>query len=172
MAALSPVLSILAGLILLFTGRKVVWLAASLAVFLAIYQWFERILGTGWLSLVIAVILGLVVAGFAIRFIKLIGYLIGALAGAVALPYLLGLFGVHGSGWILALIGAVVGIIAVSLAFDWGLIIMTAWMGSNVVANSAIQLFHLSASLEPVIFFILLVGGILVQFGQWGGKHR
>jgi hypothetical protein len=169
---LSPVLIILAGLVLLFTGRKVIWLAAALVAFLFVYTFLQRFVGAGGISLFAAIMIALVFSWLAIRFVKTIGFLIGALAGALALPFLLGLFGVQSSVWILALIGAVIGIILVSVAFDWGMIIMTAWLGANAVVNQAPNFLAISAGVSSVVLIVLLIAGIAVQAGLTKSLRR
>lgn len=165
MDTFSPVLMLLIGLVLLFSGRRIFWLAAALAAFLFTYQLLQNFLEPGWTGIVIAAVIGLIFSGLAISFIKTAGFIVGALAGAAALPYLLGLFGIDLSWWILALVGAVLGIIAVSLAFDWGLLVMTAWLGANVAAGAAGELFSLSGAISSGLFLILMVLGIMVQAG-------
>ena len=63
----------------------------------------------------------------------------------------------------MALIGAVLGFLLVRFFFDWGLIIMTAWIGANAVVTSANQFINFGVILSSVGFFILLIAGILLQ---------
>lgn len=169
MTTLSPLLMLVAGLVLLFAGRKVFWLAAALTAFLFTYNLTLRFLGTESLvGLIIAALVGLILAGLAIRFVKLVGVIIGGLSGAVGLPLLLHLFGVSTSSWVFIVIGAILGIFVVLSAFEIGLIVMTAWIGATVVSGSALLTALKGAMVRPVIFIVLLLAGILVQFSQWG----
>jgi hypothetical protein len=169
---LSPLLIILAGLVLLFTGRKVVWLAAALVAFLFVYTLMQRYVGAGGISLFAAIIIALVFSWLAIRFVKTVGFLIGALAGALVVPFLLGLFGVDAPVWILALIGAVIGIILISIAFDWGMIIMTAWLGANAIVDQAPNFIPLTPAVSSVVLIVLLVLGIATQAGLTSRLRR
>jgi hypothetical protein len=162
---LSPILTILAGLVLLLSGRRVFWLAAGLAAFLFIYPRLDAWLGPGTTGVLIALVIGLVLAGLAVRFIRLIGGLVGALAGAVALPALLGMLGVQLPEWIMMVAGAIIGLILVSLAFDWGLILVTSWLGANVIATTLPGLLKLNGPAAPLLLIVLLVIGISVQAG-------
>jgi hypothetical protein len=171
MNALPPVLSILAGLVLLFSGRRVFWLAAALAAFLFTYRLLVNVLGPGWISGLVAAVVGLVFVWLAISFIRVVGVIVGALAGAVGLPIVLGLFGIQASWWVLALVGAIIGVIVVSLAFDWGLILMTAWMGANVIANDARSILPARPGVAGIALIVLLAAGILVQAGQLGRRR-
>jgi hypothetical protein len=166
MNAITPYLTILAGLIILCTGRKIVWLAAGLAIFLFIYRAVQNYVEPGLVGMLIAGVLSFLLAGLALRFIQGSGMLIGALAGAVGLPVMLGMFGLHWSWWILAIIGAVIGMIVVAMAFDWGLIVMTCWVGANTVAGEAQPLFHTGAAVASLLFIGLFVLGIVVQGRQ------
>src|SRR5512139_2389942 len=106
---ISLILSVVAGLLLLFAGRKLFWLVAALVAFLFTFGLFENLFGGGWLGLIVAVVVGAIFAWLATKFIKIVGYIVGALAGAVGLPLFLGLFGINWSWLLLALIGAVIG---------------------------------------------------------------
>jgi hypothetical protein len=168
----SPLLSIFAGLILLLTGRRLFWLAAGLAGYLFVYPLLLRWMEPGLTGIIIAGVVGIILVFLAIRFIKLVGGLIGALAGAAALPTLLGLFGVQLPWWVMALIGAVIGILLVSLAFDWGLILVTSWMGANVVATTLPTMLKLDSALVWLLFLALLVLGVAVQAGLLRGMAK
>ena len=165
MNGFSPLIMLVAGLLLLFSGRRIIWLAAAMAAFLFVFpivqNWLDGELG----GIIVAAVIALIISALAVRFIKFAGVLIGALAGAAAMPYFLGLFGVDLAWWLLAIAGAILGMIVVSVALDWGLILMTAWVGANVVSAAAADLFSTPAALSPVIFLVLLAAGILVQSG-------
>jgi hypothetical protein len=172
MVTLTPILSILAGFVLLLSGRRIFWLAAGLAAYLFIYPLLLNWLEPGLTGMIIAGVVGLLLAFLAIRFVRLVGGLIGALAGAAAFPSLLGLLGIHWAWWIMALAGAVIGLILVSLAFDWGLILVTSWMGANVVATTLPELLKLSGPAVPLLFIVLLGIGIAAQAGMLKGAAR
>ena len=160
----AAVLSIGAGLLLLIAGRKFFWLAAGLAAFVLGLSFFEAVFkDAGWIGIMLSAIGGIIFGWLAVKFIRIAGYIIGALAGAAALPFMLGLFGIAWSWLAMALIGAVLGFLLVRFFFDWGLIIMTAWIGANAVVTSANQFINFGVILSSVGFFILLIAGILLQ---------
>ncbi len=167
---ISFILSIAAGLLLLFAGRRFFWLAAGLVAFLFTFNLFDNLFGGGWLGLIVAVILGVILGWLATKFIKIIGYIVGALAGAVGLPLFLGLFGIN-FGWLLmALIGAVIGFLLMLFLFDWGLILLTAWAGANAITGKLTGQWTLGATIATIIFVVLMAAGIFVQAGQLRGK--
>ena len=160
---LDGLIALVVGVLLLFFGKRLFWLAAALVAFLLGWQLFGDLLGPG-LSLVIAVVLGIVFAWLAIKFIRIAAYIVGFLAGAAALSLLMGVFEIDMSGLFLAGIGGAIGLILVAIAFDWGLILITAWAGASAVV------FGLEKWMEPgdslvatVIFFVLLIVGIFWQ---------
>jgi hypothetical protein len=155
-------IAFIAGLVLLFFGKRMFWLAAALVAFLFGWQLFGSILGPG-LSFLLAVVLGGLFAWVAIKFIRIAVYFVGFLAGAIALPYLMGVFGVEMSWLILILIGGAIGLILVAVAFNWGLILITAWAGASAITFGLKQWMTLDGTLGTVIFLVLMVAGIFWQ---------
>ena len=166
----SFILSIAAGLLLLFAGRRFFWLAAALVAFLFTFNLFENLFGGGWLGLILAVIVGAIFAWLATRFIKLIGYIVGALAGAVGLPIFLNLFGIDWGWLLMALIGALVGFLLMRFLFDWGLILLTTWAGANAVTGELARQWTMGATIATIVFIALMVAGVFVQANQLRGK--
>jgi len=159
------IIAIVAGLLLLFFGKRLFWLAAALVAFLFGYQLFGTLLGVWW-SLLVGVILGILFAWLSIKFIKWAAYFVAFLAGAIALPFLMGIFGVEMSWLLLALIGGAIGLILVAVAFDWGLILITAWAGASAVTFGLKQWLTLDGTLGTVIFLVLMVVGVFWQASQ------
>jgi hypothetical protein len=160
----AAILSIAAGLLLLFAGRKFFWLAAGLAAFVFGMNLFAAVFkDAGWVGIILSAVGGVVLGWLAVKFIRLAGYIVGAVAGAAALPLLLGLFGVGWSWLAMALIGAFIGFLLVRIFFDWGLIVMTAWIGANSVVSSVNQFSKMGAVLSSVAIIILLILGIITQ---------
>ena len=165
---LDGLIALVVGVLLLFFGKRLFWLAAALVAFLFSWQLFGDLLGPG-LSLIIAVVLGIVFAWLAIKFIRIAAYLVGFLAGAVALPLLMGVFEVDMSGLFLAGIGGAIGLILVAVAFDWGLILITAWAGASAVVFGLQNWIELDDSLAAtIVFFALLILGV----GRQASRRR
>jgi hypothetical protein len=167
----SFVLTIVAGLLLVFAGRKFFWLAAGVIAFLFSFPFFQQTLGGGWIGVVLALLMGAICAWLAILFIRTIGYIIGAFAGAAGLPIFLGMFGIQGNWILLALIGLLLGIILVKFAFNWGLILMTVWVGSYAMTSKISTWLALNTRLTMWIFITLLGAGVIVQATQLRRKH-
>jgi len=160
---LEAILALVAGLVLVFAGKRFFWLAAGLAAFLFTWVVFEAIFGGGWVAVIVGLVVALVIGWLATKFIKLIGLLVGFAAGAVIVPFLLGLIGIELSFLIGALLGGVIGLILMNFLFDWGLIVLTALMGSSVVASRLESGFGMGASIASLIGLVLLVAGVVVQ---------
>ena len=157
---LEGLIAIVAGVLLLFFGKRLLWLAAALVAFLFGWLLFGDLVGPGW-SFILAVVLGVIFAWLAIKFFKIAAYIVGFLAGAAALPLLMGVFGVDMNWLILAGIGGAIGLILVAVAFDWGLILITAWAGASAVVFGLQNWIELSNSLvATIIFFALLIVGV------------
>jgi hypothetical protein len=159
---LDGIIALVAGMLLLFYGKRLFWLAAALIAFLFGWQLFGNLLGPG-LSLILAGVLGIVFAWLAIKFVKIAAYIVGFLAGAVALPFLMGIFGLDMSWFILALIGGAIGLILVAVAFDWGLILITAWAGASAITFALQNWVSMSGTFATVVFLVLMIVGVLWQ---------
>lgn len=159
---LDGIIALIVGALLLFYGKRLFWLAAALVAFLFGWQLFGGLIGPAW-SLVLAVVLGIVFAWLAIKFIRIAAYIVGFLAGAVALPLLMGTFGVDMNLLFLAGIGGAIGLILVAVAFDWGLILITAWAGASAVTFAFENWVSLDGTLNTVIFLVLMVVGVFWQ---------
>ena len=167
---ISLILSIAAGLLLLFAGRRFFWLVAALVAFLFTLNLFDFLFDVGWLGLILAVIAGGIFAWLATKFVKIVGYFVGALAGAVGLPIFLGFFGIDWNWLLTALIGAVIGFLLMMFLFDWGLIVLTAWAGANAIVGKVTGQWSLSDTIATILVVVLIAAGIFVQAGQMKKK--
>ncbi len=164
--------TVAAGLVLLFAGRRLFWLAVGLAVFLFAFPLFAQSFGEDWIGMAVAAVLGIVCAWLATKFIRIAGYVLGALAGAIGLPILLGLLGLSWSGPLVALIGAVAGFLVMWFFFDWGMILLTVWAGANAVAGQVAGKWSLGAAIATAVLIALIVAGIGVQAEDMRGKAK
>jgi hypothetical protein len=167
---LSLILSIAAGVLLLFAGRRFFWLVAALVAFLFTINLFDVLFDVTWLGLILALVAGAVLAWLATKFVKIVGYFVGALAGAVGLPIFLGFFGIDWGWLLMALIGAVIGFVLMIFLFDWGLILLTAWAGANAVAGKVTGQWSLSDTIATILVIVLMAAGIYVQASQMKKK--
>ncbi len=166
MDLIALILSVAAGVLLLFAGRKFFWLAAALVAFLFTYILFERFFGGGWLGLIVALLVGALFVWLAIKYIRVAGFIVGALAGSVALPLILNLFGIDWGWFLMAGLGALIGFLLMRFLFNWGLILLTSWAGASYVAERLEDQLSLGTAIATLLFVVLLAAGIFVQSRQ------
>jgi hypothetical protein len=158
-----PVLRILIGAALLLLGRQLYWLfvaGVGFAVAMELVTRLAQIESTA-LMLAIALAAGLVGALLAVWLQKAAIGLAGFVAGGYAVLALLELAGIRVPvlSWVLALVGAVIGVVVTLVVFDWGLIILSSLAGAGTVA----QALDLTRPLTVAGFLVLLMIGIAVQ---------
>jgi hypothetical protein len=167
-----PIVNILVGIALLFFGRRAFWLFVAGAGFVAglslannipqIPESVGFIIGIG-LGLV-----GALLAVFLQRFaITLAGFLVGGYIALQLLPQL----NLDGAWWATVLtfiIGGIIGVILVGMFLDWALISLSSLAGAALVTEAL----NLSGGLGMVVFFILIVIGVVFQARELRGKRR
>ncbi|MGZ9167116.1 MAG: hypothetical protein ACXW4U_18250, partial [Anaerolineales bacterium] len=85
----------------------------------------------------------------------------GFLAGGYILTALAGMLGLDAGVfvWIVYVVGGIIGVILISLLFDWALITLSSLAGASLVVQS---LFPQNAT-GGLIFIILFIIGMLIQ---------
>lgn len=166
------IINILVGIALLFFGRRAFWLFVAGAGFVAGLSLANNILNVPEsVGLIIGIALGLLAALLAVflqRFaINLAGFLVGGYIALQILP----LLNIDGAWWATVLtfiIGGVIGIILVGMFLDWALILLASLAGAALVTEAL----NLSGALGMVIFFILIVIGIVFQARELSTQGR
>ena len=166
MDILTFVLWIAAGLVVLLAGRRLFWLVAGLVAFLFATSVMGQLLGDSLLALIVGIAAGVVLAYLAIKFVKIVAYIMGGMAGAVALPAILSPLAIGSVYWLIALIGAAIGVALIAFAFDWGLIIVTALAGASAVVSTVDGRVPLGDIITIVAIIALVVVGIGAQRAQ------
>ncbi|MFL6236445.1 MAG: hypothetical protein ACJ76N_25165 [Thermoanaerobaculia bacterium] len=152
----TPILALLAGLILLVAGRRLFWLFVGLVGFITVYRWFEP----HWLLALLAGLLGIVLAIFLQRVAIAVA---GFFAGGWFAVQLLGLHMANPRGSDL-LVFVVAGVIAAVLAlrvFDLALVILSSLAGADLIVGAL----HPRPGVAKLLLVILAVVGIAVQMG-------
>jgi hypothetical protein len=160
----SPVIvGALIGAVILFFGRKLFWLCVAAVGFAAGVEIAPYLVHepSSMMSLIIALVLGLIGALLALFLqkvaIAVLGFLAGGkLAGAIAAAFL-----VHYAQYsaIIFVVGGIIGAILLLVLFDWALIIVSSLIGAHLIQSAIV----LPASGSTIIFVGLAVIGILVQ---------
>ena len=156
-------LNFLIGVVLLTLGRKLFWLFVGCVGFAAGFTYVRQLWGTqsDLLILGIALGLGLIGALLAIFFQALAIALAGFVAGGYITFTIMNLFGLGAPQWIwlFYLTGGIVGTVLLFIIFDWALIALSSVIGASLI----VQVTELSPHLEVVIFFLLIISGVLFQ---------
>jgi hypothetical protein len=156
-----PIPTILAGLVLLFLGRRLFWLFVALVGFIVGMSLATQVFAVHeqWLSLLIAVgcgILGALIALFLQRFA--IG-IAGFACGAMLCMWLAKWIGLSLMMVIPALIGGILGAILFLVLFDWGLILFSSITGASMIVHSV----RMDSAFVLPVLVVLVVMGVFVQ---------
>lgn len=162
---------VLAGLLLLFLGRRLFWLFVGLMGFVAGFAFAERMVHgqPDWVMLAIGIgvgLLGIVIALFLQRIaIAIAGFFSGGYLGMAVAAQLSAT--PAASEWMFFLIGGILGAILLSIFFDWALIFLSSITGAVLIAR-ALPITHDISMIATLGLFIL---GFLVQAG-WMHHHK
>jgi hypothetical protein len=167
-----PIIGVIVGPVILLFGRKLFWLfvaALGFAVGLEIAAYFMREPPV-WMTLVIALGLGILGALLAILLQKLAIAVAGFVAGGRAAAALLATFYVdyaHYRG-ITFVIGGILGALLLLALFDWVLILLSSVEGAHLISNGIV----LPQTGATILFCALVVIGVLVQGSMLRGSRR
>jgi hypothetical protein len=157
------VINLILGGALLVAGRKLFWLFVGAAGFITGVQLATRFSqGPDWLALVIGLILGVIFALLAVFLQAVILWIAGFLAGGYVVSVLAATLGIELGGtttWLVYVIGGVLGVILVSLLFDWALITLSSLVGASLI----IQSFFAQGASSGILFILLFLAGVLIQ---------
>lgn len=154
--------NIILGGALLVAGRKLFWLFVGAAGFVTGMQLATRFSQSSeGLAIIIGLVIGLIFALLAIFLQRIAIAIAGFLAGGYILTVLAGMLGLDAGAfvWIVYVIGGIIGVILVSLLFDWALITLSSLAGASLVVQG---LFPQSAT-GGLIFIILFIIGVVIQ---------
>lgn len=147
------------GVVLLVLGWKVFWLFVGMLGFAAGLQAAQLYFGPQpfWVLWAAGLVCGIIGAVLALFFQKLAIGIGGFVAGSTIALHLTLMMG-HDPGAV-ALIGGVVGVVALYLLFDWALIILSSLVGTSFI----IEAIGRHAPYAPVLSVVLIAAGIIFQ---------
>jgi hypothetical protein len=158
------IIFIIAGFILLTSGRKLYWLFTGIVGFAVGLYFASTFLefDQEWLTWLIALTVGILGAVLSRVIQKAVVGAAGFIAGGYGLIYLLGMFNVNlgETTWPFFLVGGLIGLVLVLTLFEVALILLSAWVGTTLV----VQAISLTSWLETLIFFVLFAIGLGIQF--------
>jgi len=161
-------LNILAGLAVLFFGRRLFWLFVGCVGFIVGFELAGDLLQgqPAWVILVIALGVGVLGALASIFLQRIFIVVAGFLAGGYCLSTLAPMaFDAKSEviPWIAFAVGGVVGAILTAALLDPALIIMSSLAGATAVSQNV----PLNPSAREILFIVLAVLGIIVQARQY-----
>ncbi|MGE5223466.1 MAG: hypothetical protein ACM3PY_13605 [Omnitrophica WOR_2 bacterium] len=169
------IIQLLLGVLLLTLGRRLFWLFVGGVGFIIGINLATQLLGglPQWVIVLIALVIGVIGAWFAVI---LQGFAIGAagfLAGGYIATSLFHMLSTQAGGisWLIFIIGGILGAAFLGLIFDWALIILSSIFGAQLI----IQFFHPDPSMSGIVLIVLILVGIAIQSGirlLTGAKRR
>ena len=152
-----------AGILLLFSGRKALWLFVAVVGFLLGMKFAPELLPEQSQSVIltVSIIAGLLGALLAVLLQKLAVGLAGMVAGGYIAYYLVqsSAFNAGQYQWVIILAGALLGALLAGSLFDWAMLFLTTACGAVLI----VQGFNLTASYSYIVIIGLMVLGIIVQ---------
>jgi len=152
-----------AGVLLLFFGRKALWMFVAVVGFLAGMRFAPQVLPGQSQSvlLTVSIIAGLLGALLAVLLQKLAVGLAGMVAGGYIMYYLLqsNLVNAGQYQWMLILAGALIGALLAGSLFDWAMLFLTSACGAVLIVEGL----NLDASYSFFMIIGLLLLGLIVQ---------
>jgi hypothetical protein len=159
---------VIVGFASLFLGRQLFWLFVGAAGFVFGFNFARDFLNieSTLLILLIAVVVGLVGAVLAVSLQMIAVAIAGFLGGGYVAAFLLESLGVEAGQFdiIVFVLGGILGAILVISLFDMALIVLSSLLGSSLILDAMRDAERFDSTTRVVIFIILLVVGIAVQY--------
>lgn len=156
-------INLVLGAALLLAGRKLFWLFVGAAGFLTGVQLATRFWqGPDLLALIVGLVIGVIFALLAVFLQALVIGIAGFLIGGYILTVLASMFGMDlgdAMTWVVYGVGGLVGLILVSILFDWAIITLSSLAGASLIVQS----FFSQGGTGGIIFFLLFLLGIVIQ---------
>jgi hypothetical protein len=161
--ALPPIAALVVGIVLLFFGRKLFWFFVGATGFVVGAE-AGRLLFPNQPGgeLIAALILGLLGIVIALALQKVAIGVAGFWAGGyltVVLLQAMELSSNHDAGWIIFVVGGIIGAVLMLVVFDWALIILSAFTGAHLLVDSTALL----PTLGGLTFLVCAIIGVIVQ---------
>lgn len=164
-------LEIVIGAAVLFLGRQLFWIFVGAVGFVVgIFVgalWFSQF--PEWPRLLLALGAGMVFALLAIVIQRPMAGLAGFVAMGLTAVLVFRLLGGQLSeqfawlAWPVFLVGGMVGAVVVFMGFDWGLIFLSALLGTNIIISALDAISTMTPLFTTLFFIVLFVLGISVQ---------
>lgn len=156
-------INLILGGALLVAGRKLFWLFVGAAGFVTGIQLATRFWqSSDVLAIIVGLVIGAIFALLAIFLQAIVIAIAGFLTGGYIFTVLASMLGLDVTGpmtWIIYIIGGVLGLVLVSILFDWALITLSSLAGASLI----IQAFFSRGAAGGLLFFSLFIAGVIIQ---------
>ena len=157
------ILTVLLGLVVLVSGRRLFWLTVAVVGFIAGLIITLNLLEIEpvWLAWLIAIGVGLIGAVLAIFLQQIAVGTAGFLLGGYLLVWLAGLFNLNTAqwGWIIFIVGGVIGLILAISLFEVALIGLSSLAGAAIIVSVT----NLQPMITTLLFIVLVIVGLVIQ---------
>lgn len=166
-------INIIVGLAVLFFGRRLFWLFVGGVGFIAGFDIASQTLQgqSPWIILIIAIVVGVLGAILSIFLQRIVVGIAGFFAAGYFLSALT-MTQLHNkteiAHWIAFVIGGIVGAMLTMMLLNPALIFLSSLAGATAVAQNA----PLDESQQAILFFVLLILGIIVQATQYARQEK
>jgi hypothetical protein len=172
MNASVPIIGVVIGAAILLFGRKLFWLfvaALGFAMGLEIAAYFMREPPI-WMTLLVALVLGVLGALLAILLQKLAIAVAGFIAGGRIAWAVAAAFWVEHAHYrgLTFVIGGILGALLLLALFDWVLILLSSVEGARLITNGIV----LPEKGALILFIVLAAIGVVVQGSMLRGSRR
>jgi hypothetical protein len=159
---LLSILTILLGLVLIVSGRRIFWLTIAAVGFLAglVLTIFLLEIEPEWIGWVIALFAGGLAALLAIFLQRVAVTIAGFLMGGLFLVWLLQfLINLDRLEWLIYIVGGVIGAVLAASLFEVALIGLSSLAGAALIVGTT----GFGADLRFIVFMVLVLVGIVIQ---------
>lgn len=168
-----PFIRAIVGALSLFLGRQLFWLFVGAAGFMLGFNLALQLLPDqpGFVVLLVGLLAGLLGAVLGVFAQRLALGIAGFIAGGYLLLYLANLLGAGADELstslvsVLFIVGGILGALLIQFAFDIALILLSSALGATLLAQAVADFWTLEPALNTVLFVVLLLLGIAVQWG-------
>ena len=120
------------------------------------------------LPIVVGAALGFIGAILAIFLQKIVVTITGFLAGVYLIASVINFLQLDPGPitWFLYMAAGAIGSLLVLGLFDWALILLSSLIGASLISQSSFEMLRFEPAPRSIIFIVLLVIGIIVQYDQ------
>lgn len=169
---ITPAAQVIAGLLILFFGRRLFWVFVGVIGFFCGLQFGLAVFNgaADWLIFLLSLLIGAVCAGLAILLQRVSVAIAGGFAGGMLALWIAQPVGLHSESgqWVAFIAGALLAAVMLTVLFDPILIILSVVIGALKIT----QALPIDDMLQPLVFGVCLIAGFAVQIRTFRHERR